>query len=171
MYRESRALFTGLSVFFAASNPQYQSKQSQVLDRSYSRRRETPSALCQSCFSTHRLLKECMQKWVFSTPLILSQLLSNNSNNSNNNMSLSIYRLMTSASRTVWHCILNGLALHTTARSLGTSYLKPPLVDEYLHRIKRWYPWKLLTRLGFSSVPQSSARDSNPGHQIEKLTG
>ena len=54
----------------------------------------------------------------------------------NNIMSLFRYRLMKSAS--------SALALHITARSLGTSNL---------HRIKRWYPWELLTGLSFSSVP------------------
>ena len=32
-----------------------------------------------------------------------------------------------------------GTTYYFTAPSLGTSNPKPPLADEYLHRIKRWY--------------------------------
>ena len=36
--------------------------------------------------------------------------------------------------------LLSDLVLHIKARSLGTSNPEPPLSDEKLHRIKRWYP-------------------------------
>ena len=42
--------------------------------------------------------------------------------------------------------------------SLGTDP-KPPLADEYLHRIKRWYPGELPAGLAFSGVPKSLDRE------------
>ena len=56
---------------------------------------------------------------------------------------------MKSASR----YLLSGLALHITAQCLGTNNPKPPLADEYLHRIKRWYSLELPTGAGFPNVP------------------
>ena len=41
---------------------------------------------------------------------------------------------------------------------------------QYLHRIKRWYPWELHTGLGSSNFPQWSVQDSNPCRQIENRT-
>ena len=43
----------------------------------------------------------------------------------------------------VWHYVI-------TTRSLGTCTPYPSLADEYIHRMRRWYPWELPTHSGQS---------------------